>query len=71
MMFLQVSPLFRFFNNASYGLDLVVDFGPLLMLIVGLAVLGTTIVTAIYDTQEAKHHAQEATVSELPFTKAA
>lgn len=70
-MFLQLSPLFRFLNEASYRLDLIRDVGPVLMLLVGLAVLGAAIGTAVYDTQEAKQHTLEAIASEPPFIKAA
>jgi hypothetical protein len=60
-MLVQTVSLSEFSTGVSAGLDRIADFGPQIMWIVGLGLLGLAVLTALHDTWWEPHKAQQAT----------
>jgi hypothetical protein len=50
MVFLQTAPLSGFLAGAASTLDRIVDFGPFLIIGVGLFLIGLAVTLAVYDS---------------------
>jgi hypothetical protein len=68
-MFVPTLSLSGFPNGAASGLDMTADFAPLfigLWVILGLCVLGLTVLTAVYDTWWEPRKAKQPTAAVVP-----